>query len=42
MARIEPLRPRIVDGGSRAQRDVFHDTLFEAAFRAGDAGPAAS
>ena len=35
---IEPLRPRIVDlGGSRAQRDVFHDTLFEAAFRAGDA-----
>lgn len=36
--RIEPLRPRLVDlGGSRAQRDVFHDTLFEAAFRAGDA-----
>jgi tetratricopeptide (TPR) repeat protein len=36
--RIEPLRPRIVElGGSRAQRDVFHDTLFEAAFRAGDA-----
>ena len=35
---IEPLRPRIVElGGSRAQRDVFHDTLFEAAFRAGDA-----
>ena len=34
---IEPLRPRIVAlGGSRAQRDVFHDTLFEAAFRAGD------
>jgi len=36
--RIEPLRPRLVElGGSRAQRDVFHDTLFEAAFRAGDA-----
>ncbi len=35
--RIEPLRPRIVDlGGSRAQRDVFHDTLYEACFRAGD------
>jgi tetratricopeptide (TPR) repeat protein len=40
--RIEPLRPRIVQlGGSRAQRDVFHDTLFEAAFRAGDAERAA-
>ncbi len=40
--RIEPLRPRIVElGGSRAQRDVFHDTLFEAAFRAGDAERAA-
>jgi tetratricopeptide (TPR) repeat protein len=38
IARIEPLRPRIVElGGSRAQRDVFHDTLFEACFRAGDA-----
>jgi tetratricopeptide (TPR) repeat protein len=38
VARIEPLRPRIVElGGSRAQRDVFHDTLFEACFRAGDA-----
>ncbi|HET7342517.1 MAG TPA: hypothetical protein VFL90_13730 [Methylomirabilota bacterium] len=38
VARLEPLRPRIVElGGSRAQRDVFHDTLFEAAFRAGDA-----
>ena len=36
--KIEPLRPRIVElGGSRAQRDVFHDTLFEACFRAGDA-----
>jgi tetratricopeptide (TPR) repeat protein len=38
VARIEPLRPRIIAlGGSRAQRDVFHDTLFEAAFRSGDA-----
>jgi len=38
VANIEPLRPRIVElGGSRAQRDVFHDTLFEACFRAGDA-----
>ncbi len=37
VARLEPLRPRIVElGGSRAQRDVFHDTLFEAAFRSGD------
>jgi hypothetical protein len=36
--RIEPLGPRIVElGGSRAQRDVFHDTLLEACFRAGDA-----
>ncbi|MBI2216762.1 MAG: hypothetical protein HYU51_05645 [Candidatus Rokubacteria bacterium] len=36
--RIEPLRPRIVQlGGSRAQRDVFHDTLLEACFRSGDA-----
>ena len=35
--RIEPLRARIVElGGSRAQRDVFHDTLLEACFRAGD------
>ncbi|PYO50586.1 MAG: hypothetical protein DMD84_15350 [Candidatus Rokuibacteriota bacterium] len=38
IAKIEPLRPRLVElGGSRAQRDVFHDTLFEACFRAGDA-----
>jgi tetratricopeptide (TPR) repeat protein len=37
IAKLEPLRPRIVElGGSRAQRDVFHDTLFEACFRAGD------
>ena len=36
--RLEPLTPRVIElGGSRAQRDVFHDTLFEAAFRAGDA-----
>jgi tetratricopeptide (TPR) repeat protein len=36
--RIEPLGSRIVElGGSRAQRDVFHDTLLEACFRAGDA-----
>ncbi len=35
--RIEPLTPRIVElGGSRAQRDVFHDTLLEACFRAAD------
>jgi hypothetical protein len=35
--RIEPLRPRLVEiGGSRAQREVFHDTLLEACFRAGD------
>lgn len=37
IAKIEPLRPRIIRlGGSRAQRDVFHDTLLEACFRAGD------
>jgi tetratricopeptide (TPR) repeat protein len=36
--RIEPIGPRVVGlGGSRAQRDVFHDTLLEACFRAGDA-----
>ena len=35
--RIEGLRSRIIElGGSRAQRDVFHDTLLEACFRAGD------
>ncbi len=35
--RLEPIRARIVElGGSRAQRDVFHDTLLEACFRAGD------
>ena len=37
IAKIEPIRARIVEiGGSRAQRDVFHDTLLEACFRAGD------
>jgi tetratricopeptide (TPR) repeat protein len=37
IAKLEPIRPRIVElGGSRAQRDVFHDTLLEACFRAGD------
>lgn len=38
IATLEPIRPRIIEiGGSRTQRDVFHDTLFEACFRAGDA-----
>jgi tetratricopeptide (TPR) repeat protein len=42
VTRLEPLRPRVVElGGSRAQRDVFHDTLFEACFRSGDAERAA-
>jgi tetratricopeptide (TPR) repeat protein len=37
IARVEPLTSRIIElGGSRAQRDVFHDTLLEACFRAGD------
>lgn len=32
--RIEPTRPCIVElGGSRAQRDVFHDTMIEACLR---------
>ena len=35
---IEPIRGRLIAlGGSRTQRDVFHDTLLEASFRAGDA-----
>jgi tetratricopeptide (TPR) repeat protein len=35
--RIEPTRPRLVElGGSRAQRDVFHDTMIEACLRGGD------
>jgi tetratricopeptide (TPR) repeat protein len=39
--RIEPLRERLVQlGGSRAQRDVYTDTLLEASFRAGDVGRA--
>ena len=34
---IEPVRGRFIDlGGSRAQRDVFADTLLEACFRAGE------
>jgi tetratricopeptide (TPR) repeat protein len=42
IARLEPLAPRLVElGGSRAQRDVFHDTLLEACFRAGDMARAA-
>ena len=37
VARIEPLTERIVEvGGSHAQREVFHDTLLEAALRAGE------
>jgi Flp pilus assembly protein TadD len=37
VARMEPLTPRVIElGGSRAQRDVFHDTLLEACFRAKD------
>lgn len=37
VAVLEPVREAFVRlGGSRAQRDVFADTLFEAAFRAGD------
>ena len=34
---VEPVRGRFIAlGGSRAQRDVFEDTLLEACFRAGD------
>ena len=37
VARIEPLTERIVEvGGSHAQREVFHDTLLEAALRTGE------
>ena len=40
-ARLEPLTDRIVEiGGSHAQREVFHDTLLEAALRAGESGRA--
>jgi len=36
--RIEPVWPRVIGiGGSRAQRDIWFDTLLEAAYRAGDA-----
>ncbi len=36
--RIEPVWPRVIGiGGSRAQRDVWFDTLLEAAYRTGDA-----
>ena len=35
--RIEPVDARIVEvGGSRAQREVFHDTLLAGALRAGE------
>ena len=38
VARILPLEDRIVEvGGSHAQREVFHDTLLEAALRGGRA-----
>jgi len=37
VARIEPVDARIVEvGGSRAQREVFHDTLLAGALRAGE------
>ena len=37
IAKIEPIQARIIGiGGSYAQRDVFTDTLFEAAYRSGD------
>jgi tetratricopeptide (TPR) repeat protein len=37
VARIAPLGERIVEvGGSHAQREVFHDTLLEAALRGGE------
>src|SRR4029453_15303830 len=38
VAKIEPIDERIIEvGGSHAQREVFHDTLLEAALRAGEA-----
>jgi tetratricopeptide (TPR) repeat protein len=41
VAIMEPLADRIVEvGGSHAQREVFHDTLLEAALRAGEGGRA--
>jgi tetratricopeptide (TPR) repeat protein len=40
-ALMEPIADRIVEvGGSHAQREVFHDTLLEAALRAGESGRA--
>ncbi|HUO64061.1 MAG TPA: tetratricopeptide repeat protein [Terriglobales bacterium] len=37
IAKIAPLEERIIEvGGSHAQREVFHDTLLEAALRAGE------
>jgi tetratricopeptide (TPR) repeat protein len=40
-ALMEPLSDRIVEvGGSHAQREVFHDTLLEAALRSGEMGRA--
>lgn len=37
VARLERAMPRLIElGGSRAQRDVFEDTMLEACFRAGD------
>jgi hypothetical protein len=41
LARMEPLTDRIVEvGGSNAQREVFHDTILEAALRSGAEGRA--
>jgi len=38
VAKIAPIDERIIEvGGSHAQREVFHDTLLEAALRAGEA-----
>jgi tetratricopeptide (TPR) repeat protein len=37
VAKIAPIEERIIEvGGSHAQREVFHDTLLEAALRAGE------
>src|SRR5262249_58392976 len=37
VAALAPVEERIVEvGGSHAQREVFHDTLLEAALRAGE------
>jgi hypothetical protein len=38
IAKMAPLENRIIEvGGSHAQREVFHDTLLEAALRTGEA-----